>query len=179
MQFTFKSDDEVVARAQQIVASRINFKLETGKPFKLNDDQDKTIEELKTYLALNMAHFDLEHLHALYFDGGGKLIKGVEVGVGTNGAVAVNNKEIVRQGLLLNADLVVVAHNHPNQDPVPSPEDISAMASVSKALHMFDMNLLFAFVVAGPTPDKVIAVPPPPARTSRDALLALLGGGIQ
>jgi DNA repair protein RadC len=182
--FVFNNEDAVVASAQQIVASRIQFKVETGKPFKLNVDQHQAIEDLKTYLALNMASNELEHQQALYFEGGGRLIKSVNVGVGTNSQVAVNHKEIVRQGLLCNADLVVMAHNHPNQDAVPSDNDTKAMKSLAKTLSTFDMQLIMSFVVAGPTPDKVVPIPEPEPdsgdmlrRLFGDRMIELIGNG--
>lgn len=154
------SDDAIVAHAISILEKRVALPIERVKPFTLASS-DEGFEAVKQYLALNMGNFDVEHMHALYFEPSGKLIRSLEISKGDEKTVGAYPREICRQGLLCNATYVVIAHNHPNGDARPSPQDANAALHTAEACELVGLQLAYAFVVAGPSADKVVPVPPP------------------
>jgi DNA repair protein RadC len=65
-----------------------------------------------------------EHFAILFFDTRNKLIHN-NISVGSLNASIVHPREVFNEAVLKSASHVIVAHNHPSGDPVPSAEDIS------------------------------------------------------
>lgn len=168
------TDDEIVKRAIDIVAKRVTLPVERHKPLKLQENGE-WVRELRQYLALNMANRDVEHFVALYFTPDGRLIKMAEIAKGDEKSVSPEMREIARQGLLCNATFACVAHNHPNWDKRPSPADEKSAMATMKLLHAVGIDLMYAFVVGGPTVDDVVPIEPPREPEVPDFLKALIG----
>ncbi|MCG2686594.1 DNA repair protein RadC [Candidatus Parcubacteria bacterium] len=64
-----------------------------------------------------------EHFAILFFDTRNKLIVN-NVSVGSLNASIVHPREVFNDAVLKNASYIIVAHNHPSGDPMPSEEDI-------------------------------------------------------
>lgn len=64
-------------------------------------------------------------------------------------------RRIVRQAILLDADRLVMAHNHPSGIARPSRTDIDATRRLSRALAMFDVRLVDHWIV---TADKSVSL---------------------
>lgn len=160
----FKCDDDIVARAREILASRAYIKPDARQMFGPSLDADRAVRD---YLAVQLSGYDVEHFDALYFSPDGKLLKHVNIGKGTEKEVPGYPREVCRQGLLCNATFVVIAHNHPNCDPTPSNEDGQCALAIAEACETVGLRMVNAYVVAGPTADKVVDVAPPAATLSR------------
>lgn len=55
------------------------------------------------------------------------------ISTGTLTATLVRPREVYRSALILCADTVLFAHNHPSGDPSPSPEDIEVTKTLEQA----------------------------------------------
>jgi len=64
-----------------------------------------------------------EHFAILFFDTRNKLLY-ENVSVGSLNASIVHPREVFNNAVLKSASYVIVAHNHPSGDPIPSEEDI-------------------------------------------------------
>ena len=71
------------------------------------------------------------------------------VAEGTIGEVAAYPRIIVETALNQNAHGVIVCHNHPDGDAVPSPEDLEATHHLYRVLTALDIRLLDHVIVAG------------------------------
>jgi len=88
-----------------------------------------------------------ENFYCLYLDIKNKVICFEKIAMGTSTAVNIDPKEIIRTGLLVGAERLILAHNHPSGDSTPSPEDGSLTIKVGQISNMFNMELLDHVVV--------------------------------
>lgn len=84
---------------------------------------------------------------ALYLDTKNRLLAFREVFHGTINGAPVYPREIARQALELGAANIIVAHNHPSGDDMPSPEDLIITHRLREALALLDIKLLDHFIV--------------------------------
>ena len=68
---------------------------------------------------------------------------------GERDEVALSIRSIAMKALRLDADGVLVAHNHPSGDPEPSPADKDSTRRLAEALKALDIRLLDHVVFAG------------------------------
>ena len=57
--------------------------------------------------------------------------------------------EVLRPAVIESAPNIIVSHNHPSQDPTPSPEDIQITNDLHKAAELLGINLLDHVIIAG------------------------------
>jgi DNA repair protein RadC len=68
---------------------------------------------------------------------------------GSGHAVDLPIRRIAARALLLEADEILIAHNHPGGDPTPSRQDILATNRLERALFPFAIRLTDHVIVAG------------------------------
>lgn len=103
----------------------------------------------KAYFALHLGRYDHEVFAVLFLDSQHRVIAFREMFHGTLTQTSVYPREIVRQAMLLNAGAVMISHNHPSGEPVPSRADETLTSAVAAALRLVDVRLLDHFVVGG------------------------------
>lgn len=89
-----------------------------------------------------------EHFAAIYLDAKRKPICAKILFSGTTSEAVVYPLEVARAALLLNAPCVIVAHNHPSGDLVPSAQDVSLTARIRDNLRALDLQLLDSLVLS-------------------------------
>ena len=67
--------------------------------------------------------------------------------VGTLNASQIRVGEVFQEAIRRNAAAIVVAHNHPSDDPAPSPEDVAITRELVAAGKLLDIELLDHLVV--------------------------------
>lgn len=76
-------------------------------------------------------------------------VKGVHLmAIGSDTAVLFPIKLIARQALMDVACGVIVVHNHPSGNVLPSSEDIKQTERLKRALNVFDISLLDHVIVS-------------------------------
>lgn len=73
----------------------------------------------------DMTHLDVEELHVLALDTRHRLLSRFITARGEANLVHASPREIFRRALREGAAQVVVVHNHPSGNPIPSPEDVA------------------------------------------------------
>ena len=68
---------------------------------------------------------------------------------GTLNSSAVRVAELFRAAIRENAASVVIVHNHPSNDPTPSPEDVRITTEAVKAGTLLDVEVLDHVIVGG------------------------------
>ena len=68
--------------------------------------------------------------------------------IGTLTGAAVSAREVFKVAILSNAAAIMVGHNHPSGNPVPSPRDIALTHRLSWAGQILDIPLLDHIIVA-------------------------------
>jgi DNA repair protein RadC len=82
-----------------------------------------------------------EYLVALTLDGGQRLIAQRTVTIGTLDAVLAHPREVFADAISDRAAAIVVAHNHPSGDVVPSQNDISLTQQLVAAGQLLGVSL--------------------------------------
>ncbi|GAB1361294.1 DNA repair protein RadC [Rhodobacter sp.] len=87
-------------------------------------------DALLDYCHTVMAHRETEQFRILFLDRKNVLIADEEQAHGTVDHVPVYPREVVKRALELNANALILVHNHPSGDPTPSEADISMTCQV-------------------------------------------------
>jgi DNA repair protein RadC len=65
-----------------------------------------------------------EHFWAILLDTRSRILKSVEISVGTLDTSLVHPREVFKEAIMASSHSVIVAHNHPSGNPEPSQDDI-------------------------------------------------------
>ena len=96
---------------------------------------------LIAYLQIAMAGEQIEQFRVLYLDRKNNLIADEVQQRGTVDHTPVYPREVVKRALILNASVLIVAHNHPSGDPKPSREDIDMTRQLKAAASALEIAL--------------------------------------
>lgn len=91
---------------------------------------------------------DREHFHVLHLDAGNLLVGREEIAVGTLTATLITCREVFKGALLANAAAVILVHNHPSGNPVPSDKDEAMTDRLVEAGTLLGVPVLDHVVVA-------------------------------
>lgn len=108
-----------------------------------------SVDSVRRYLQLSLAHREFEVFHALWLDAQNRLIASEELFRGTLNQTSVYPREVVRRALQHNAAAVIFAHNHPSGVADPSGADEHLTTQLQAALRLVDVQVLDHFIVAG------------------------------
>lgn len=89
-----------------------------------------------------------EHVVVIMLDTRNNVIGTAVVYVGTANTVVIDIKDILLPAILTGAKAIVMGHNHPSDDPTPSPEDIKLTRELAKVCKMLGLDLLDHVIVS-------------------------------
>jgi DNA repair protein RadC len=92
---------------------------------------------------------DREQFWALMLDSKNKLIGINLVSQGSLSSSIVHPREVLKPAILLSAAAIVVLHNHPSGDPVPSDEDRACTTRLTEACNVVGIRLLDHIIIVG------------------------------
>ncbi len=96
---------------------------------------------LHTYLSTSMRHEPIEMVRLLFLDSSNRL-QGEEVhSRGTINHCPLYPREVVRRVIEMNANAVIIVHNHPSGDAAPSESDVSMTNVLSQTLERIGVSL--------------------------------------
>jgi DNA repair protein RadC len=98
-------------------------------------------EEVFEY-ARDMVRLKKEHLRGLYLDTRNKLIRDEVIAIGTLNSSLAHPREIFHPAIESHAAAVILVHNHPSGDPLPSKDDIELTRQVYEASRIMQIDML-------------------------------------
>ena len=101
----------------------------------------KDLPALYDYLRLSMAHEKNENVRLLFLNSKNALIKDELHQQGSINKVSVIPREIIKRVLEINANALIIVHNHPSGDPKPSSEDVAMTQFMSRVLNDIGVTL--------------------------------------
>lgn len=104
-------------------------------------------EDVAALCSTRMRGLDREHFLALALNTKNRLLRIVEVSVGSLSASIVHPRELFKDAVRLSASAIVVVHNHPSGDPTPSGADIQLTRRLVKAGDVLGIELLDHVVI--------------------------------
>lgn len=108
-----------------------------------------TLERMGAYFVPQFMGLTHEVLLAAYVDNKGRILGCEIISEGTSSMVQVNTRKIIEEAFARKAAGVVLAHNHPSGDAVPSNEDIGMTKNLENVLGSIGVQLVDHLVVAG------------------------------
>lgn len=90
-----------------------------------------------------------EHFVVLTFDTGGRLINKHLVYIGTIDKVAIYARDVFARAMPDFPAAIIVSHNHPGGDPMPSKQDITTTQHLIAAGQVLGVAVLDHIIVAG------------------------------
>lgn len=97
-------------------------------------------------LKVDIENKEKEILIALYLKGNILVSKKI-LTIGTDNQTLVSEKEIIKQALRENAQGIILAHNHPSGECLPSREDRVATEKIKYICKKLDINLLDHLII--------------------------------
>ena len=106
-----------------------------------------TPEDVVRLCATQLRGLDREHFWALVLTTKNRLLRMVEVSVGSLNASIVHPRELFKEAVRVSAASVIVVHNHPSGDPTPSGADLQLTRRLARAGEVLGIELLDHIVI--------------------------------
>lgn len=106
-------------------------------------------EDAYRLLAPYIEHAETEQLAVLLLNTKNRVIKMLVLYSGSIDTITVRIAELFRDAVRYNAASIILGHNHPSQDPTPSPEDVAMTRRAVEAGTLLDIPLRDHLVVGG------------------------------
>lgn len=98
-------------------------------------------------LGPHLAGLEDEELHGLFLDRRRTCLAHRRLTRGCHAFTIVDPRQIYRFAVQLGASAVLLAHNHPSDDPTPSPQDLDVTARVARAGKVLGIPLIDHLVI--------------------------------
>jgi len=99
------------------------------------------------FLKLEIGKEVTEYFYVLYLNNLNEVVKYSTIAKGSLERTSFDFKEIFRKSLLFNANKIILAHNHPSNNPYPSSSDISTTHKLMKSAKILNIEILDHLIV--------------------------------
>ena len=132
------------------MAARIKAALTLG--IRLNDPIEERVSITSPADAAALVQYEMgllqqEYLKVMLLDTRNHVLDIVEVYHGSVNSSQVRIAEVMRPAVQRMATSMIVMHNHPSQDPTPSPDDVAVTRAMVQAAKLLDITLLDHLVI--------------------------------
>lgn len=104
-------------------------------------------ETVAAYFMEELRHEEKENVLLISLDNKLQLIEKYLLSVGTGNASILSPREVYLQALKNQAASIMILHNHPSGDPVPSKEDIMITNKIKEAGELIEIHLLDHIII--------------------------------
>ena len=118
----------------------------------LTDKEDffaDSSDAMRKFFKSRLGHLEREVMAVMFCDNKHRVLEVADMFQGTVNKANLYYREIVKKALELNAAAIVLSHNHPSGETIPSQSDIAMTKNLKRQLDMLDIRLLDHIVVAG------------------------------
>ena len=132
------------------MAARIKAAMTLG--IRLNDPIEERVSITSPADAAALVQYEMgllqqEYLKVMLLDTRNHVLDIVEVYHGSVNSSQVRIAEVMRPAVQRMATSMIVMHNHPSQDPTPSPDDVAVTRAMVQAAKLLDITLLDHLVI--------------------------------
>ena len=104
-------------------------------------------EQIADYYMEDMRYYRQEHLKLLMLNTRSRLIGESEISRGTVNMSVISPRELFIEALQKNAVYIILLHNHPSGDPMPSREDILVTQRIREGGSLLGIELLDHIII--------------------------------
>lgn len=135
---------------EKYVISQVESRLRLQTVRKLKSDEPlETCDDLINFMSKQMKALDREHLAVINLDVKNRPLNVSTVSIGTLSEALVSGREIFKTAILSNAASIILYHNHPSGDVMPSKADIAMTRNMIKCGKLLNIPVL-DHVIIGP-----------------------------
>ena len=109
--------------------------------------QFRSPEQIWEFMRYDIGNLPHEEMWALFVDQSNRLIDKMRVSEGSATATVHDHKKVLRKAILVNAQAVILCHNHPSGALVPSGPDSNITSSFQKAAKTLDLRLMDHLII--------------------------------
>lgn len=137
-----------LAKAAQIkaafeLADRLTDKLKVGEKIECKNPEDVAV-----YMSARLRGKKKEHFMAVLLDTRNRLLKTVEISIGSLDTSLAHPREVFKEAISASAASVIVVHNHPSGDCTPSADDVELTKRLFSAGEIIGITLLDHIIVS-------------------------------
>lgn len=136
------SDERAIKKALSVLE-----KIMEQHPSYGNNVQFTDPHLVKDYLRLKIASCERENFVVLFLDNQHQLIASEILFQGTIDSAVVHTREVIKRALELNANALILSHNHPSGTLSASQSDIKITREIQSAADLFNIRLLDHIIV--------------------------------
>jgi DNA repair protein RadC len=104
-------------------------------------------EDIFAFVRLHLGMRENEYVYALYLDNANHIIHHCDVASGTVDKSSLYPREVLKPALIHNATSVVLVHNHPAGQPIPSEQDLTMTRKIEEIAKPLGVKLLDHLIV--------------------------------
>ena len=108
-----------------------------------------TPRDVHDLLGPEMSALAQEQLRVLLLNTRSQVVGQRTIYQGNVSSAIVRAAEVLRPAVLEAVPSIILSHNHPSNDPTPSPEDVAVTKDLAKAAKLLDIDLLDHIVIGG------------------------------
>lgn len=101
----------------------------------------------RSYLMHHLAHKEREVFMVLFLNTKNHVIATQEMFVGTINRVEIHPREVIKEALKFNAAAIILAHNHPSGDTLPSEADKDITQLIIESCLLVDIRVLDHIII--------------------------------
>lgn len=106
-----------------------------------------TPDSVAEYYMQEMRHLSVEEIHVLMLDTKSKFIKDIKISIGTVNSSILTPREVFLAAFKCSAVNIILIHNHPSGDPLPSKEDITSTKRIKEAGILIGIKLMDHIII--------------------------------
>jgi DNA repair protein RadC len=136
----------------QQTAVRLKAALALGLKLHEPSEERPTINSPADAAALvqyEMSLLDQEYLKTILLDTRNRVMAIIEVYHGNVNSSQVRVAEVFKPAIQRMAPAIICVHNHPSNDPTPSPDDVAVTRAMVQAGKLLDISLLDHLIIGG------------------------------
>lgn len=135
------------AKALEIMAI-LEISKRLTKVDKISENSLLNPNKVVEWLRFNVGYSSQEEFIVIFLNNAGTIIKSEVLFKGSKDSSIVAIDEILRKAILLKASGIIVAHNHPSGNVLPSKNDIELTSKLFKAARMLSIPLLDHLIIS-------------------------------
>jgi len=135
---------QTAVRIKAALALAIRLHEPTGERQVINSPADAA-----ALMQYEMGLLEEEHLRVILLDTRNRVLDIVEVYKGSVNSSQVRLAEVFRPAIQRMAPAILVCHNHPSQDPTPSPDDVAVTRAMVQGGKIMDIVILDHVIIGG------------------------------
>jgi len=131
-------------------AARLKAAFELGRRLAADFHDRQVIrspEDVKNKLMEEMRYLDREHFRTVYLDRKNQIISIETISIGGLASSVVHPREVFKPAVKKSAAGLILVHNHPSGDPMPSREDIEVTKRLVEAGRIMGIEVLDHIII--------------------------------